>query len=169
MPRPRGRRQFTRRGSAGRTSWDQSLLTVAMVAGAAQAVVDLSSLSISNLTSPTGTILRLIGGLLFKSQDTPTQVAIAAGISVVTIDAFTAGATPDPLGDPGQDWYWWRGATLDLPASPAALGPLPSWDVDLRTSRRLREGFRLALVIDKNASTIAIDVSVAFRGLWKMP
>ncbi len=170
MARPRSTRSFQRRAPRRPTTWDATApALVNMAAAASLTVIDITAQAIANSEEQTGTIRRLIGGIRIMSDDTATRVDFAAGISVVTEDALAAGQVPDPLSDLEQDWYWWRRGILDVPASPAGLVQPPFWELDNKTARRLRAGFRLALVLEKGVSSIALDISVSMRGLWNMP
>jgi len=44
----------------------------------------------------------------------------------------------------------------------------PNWSVDIRSSRRLREGYRLALITQsENTSIVAATFAYSLRTLWR--
>ena len=86
------------------------------------------------------------------------------GVAVVTRDGI--GAPPDPIDDPEQDWYFWDHWTGDLMNSGQSNF---SRSFDIRSKRRLRQGYRLVLITQNTAQEFAHSVNFAFRTLWQMP
>jgi len=167
--RRRSRRSFTRKPRE-KTTWDQTTAGFTMVAAVAQSVIDLTPLSITSLGfagNSGGTIKRMIGDLRFETTGAgPDHVDVDIGIVVVTADALAAGAVPDPVSDFTTDWYFWKHLDQHLPSNNAESFNQGVIEWDIRTARKLRGGYRLALVIDKGASIFVLNFSFGMRGLW---
>ncbi len=167
--RPRSRRSFRRSAPRRKTTWDQTTVGFTMAAGVVQTVLDISHLTIATFVSSGGTILRMIGELKVETSGAAADhVDLDVGVAVVTVDAFLAGAVPDPNGDATYDWYYWNHLDTHLPgnAAPAMNQGAMTWDI--RTARRLRAEQRLVLIIDKSASTAILNLSLGMRGLWTL-
>jgi len=89
---------------------------------------------------------------------------MAVGIAVITEDAFTASALPDPEVDFNQDWYYWTRRQM-IPTTTETNG-MVTWDVDIRTRRKLRGGYVLAMVVQTSTQEVALDLDVSMRLLW---
>jgi len=89
---------------------------------------------------------------------------IYVGIGVVTQDALAAGAVPDPASDFHQDWLYWTRRAFKLPT---LGGPsITTWDIDIRSARRLRGGYALVMVTETLAQNTTSQLQVAMRTLW---
>ena len=153
------------RGPRVPTTWEQVLSTFNRTIVLSQTILDITQLQISSGTTTGGTIVRSIGDISISSNDAAgDQGQFTVGICVVTKDAFTAGAVPDPLTDLEHDWYYWLSKELSFDF----IGEVQHFLWDLRSARKLREGYRLVLVIDKGTTEGSIDFVVAMRNLWKL-
>jgi len=163
----------TQRGTARRpqvfsnrrpTTWAQRCDDVLLTAAASTVLIDLSHAGIVASFEDGGTCMRLILQIHASNVAVvPDNTTLAFGVLVMTTEALGAGSTPLPLTDPSQDWfYWWCGHV--------AVGDhgIKLVDVDIRSARKLRAGYRLVLVLQNAASEIATQVSVMSRTLWKM-
>jgi len=172
MPtRSRSRRSPRGRTSRRKTTWDQVTTGFIMGAGLNTVVTDITNRLIILTGYTGGTIVRMIGNIIFENSGLAQDHALFdIGVCVVTEDALTAGATPDPEGDPGQDWYYWSHKSLHGQAVDISIdsGIAMRDQFDIRTARRLREGYRLALVIHKSATSQIWNVDVGMRNLWAL-
>ena len=113
------------------------------------------------------TIKRMIANFNWSTiAETSNLENLFLGIAVVTLDAFTAGATPDPNGDFNQDWYYW---TFRSHSREVVTGgrQMQFWDIDLRSMRKLRGGYVLALVVNNgDGNSQASTLSIGMRNLW---
>ena len=82
------------------------------------------------------------------------------GICVVTKDGLAGGAVPLPLSDFEQDWYWWEAGNQRQNSESVITLP-----IDVRTSRRLRGGYRLALIGQNGVNELSTFVDVSLRTL----
>jgi len=89
---------------------------------------------------------------------------VSVGIAVVTRDAFAAGALPDPESDFHQDWLYWTRRMVDVPSTgcPQWL----EWEADIRSGRRLRGGYALAMITENPANGSATQLEANMRLLW---
>ena len=100
------------------------------------------------------------------NQDLP-QVA-AFGIYVASHEALDQTAVYDPNADEGADWYYWTSRVVGVRSD--NLQTTTSWDVDIRSQRRLRGDYVLLLVAAGNVTNgIAIDTNISMRFLWSQP
>jgi len=102
------------------------------------------------------------------SQQSPinnAQQFVSIGIAVITADAFAAGATPDPEGDFDQDWFYWtrRAAFFEQNGS-QQLWP---WDVDIRSMRVLRGGYKLVMITENPTNGSVLNLHTSMRLLWR--
>jgi len=77
---------------------------------------------------------------------------------------------PDPLGDQTQAWYYWRSQQFINVANTPQTSAL-MWEFDIRTSRRVRGGFRLAWVSESLGGAgvySGLILSVSIRTLWRL-
>ncbi len=115
------------------------------------------------------TIRRMIGHATAFIQD-PTVTAqgeliIALGIAVVTQDGLAAGAVPDPFSDFNQDWYYWTMRTLQILSTTPSVVQV-DWDFDIRSMRRLRGGYALAMMTESELDLNDFQVNISLRNLW---
>jgi len=110
MPRHRGYRRSSR-GSRAKTTWSQSSFSHPLAAAAGQFITDITAQIIVTGGEEIGTCRRLIGNLTLSPDAGAglTAYNYASGVAVVTKDALSAGAIPDPIADDEQDWYYWSG------------------------------------------------------------
>jgi len=97
-------------------------------------------------------------------SSTPQQLAV--GITLATIDALSGLVLPDPLGDLQQGWYYWdaKGHVFGNDT-----GENVEWEIDLRTSRVVRGGFRLVLISESPSSNdVNTTLFVGVRNLWEL-
>ena len=129
-------------------------------------MTDISHSMIQADTEPTGACLRLIGNFtLSPSVGIVAEVYnISVGIAVVS-QAVTS-QVPTPVGDPSQDWYYWS-VWSGILSPTSNINQTVTFDI--RTSRRLREGYRLVFVSENVIQELASDVRVRLRTLWRMP
>ena len=128
---------------------------------------DISNLHITDLSEPLGTCLRMLGNGNFHPAGTfslTEQYQFGVGVAVVTQDANFAGAVPDPLIDVLQDWYYWHAWNGLL----SEATPNYQWSFDIRTARKLREGYRLVWVSQVFAEEIGSELKVNLRTLWTL-
>jgi len=170
----RSRSRRSSRGGRGPKpvlQWENLIFKVPLAAGANLAIADLTREPMSaSLVGTAGTIIRLIlrvRHMLLSTSEVP--ITVVMGITLMTIDAFTALASPDPIGDQQQPWYWWDSLTMvrDTNAAPQT----DSRDFDIRTSRKVRSGWKLVLVSETDAGNhpSATDLDISVRALWRLP
>jgi len=163
----RGRR-FSGSGVKKRTVWDQVNLGFTMLATANQIRTEIAPEPLLTDNRGTAKLLRSIGGVsvLANGTDLGTLQATNFGITVLTRDAMDAGITPDPTSDRDQSWYYW---TKVAPAGNApAGGPPITREWDIHTQRVLRSGWTMAIIFDKLATELALDVEFWVRNLWEI-
>ncbi len=173
--RRRGRSSFGRRtGPKRKTSWQQSIFFVELPATGAIVAADLTPEPIrtggDSHRGGTATLMRGIIHFDLGSVSPNTTLEVASvGIYVASHEAILQTAFSDPNSDPQQDWYYWTSRALGmLSASDDTQGI--SWDVDLKTKRRLRAGYDLLMVLAAASSnTIALKALVTLRLLWAIP
>jgi len=167
---PNRRRSRMSRGARRPTTWEQIPNTTSLGPAAGKLLIDFSNDNIIDDESSGGTILRMIGSVRIE-HDLRAQALeeqeVAIGITVVTKDAIAAFAVPDPLStlDQNHDWYYWSSRN-------GTLGPAGSddgswvWNFDIRTSRRLRGGYRLVYIVEKDLTELGIEINTSVRNLW---
>ena len=160
------RRSFRRSGRRSKTSWLQSAFE--FLISAATGPILFSDLTpppmrdAASNTEGTATIKRLIlnGSISSESAQIQPQV-IDIGIYVLGHEAFDAPALNDPTADEGQDWYYWT----QVQALPDAFR-LEKFNADIRTSRRLRAGSKLAIVVNNPSQEAVLHMTFSSRALW---
>ncbi len=118
----------------------------------------------------TATLLRAIMHFnLNPTINSANQKSASIGIYVSSHEAQLQLAFNDPNSDPLQDWYYWTARTMDQ-----GRGSVDSvgieWDADIRSSRRLRGGYDLTMVMaafSTNVETVSLTASMRF--LWQLP
>jgi len=172
MTTRRRSRRGSRTGSSRRPMhWQQYLLGAALTDNQIS-FGDLTTDRISQLTTvpgpQTGTIRRLVGTLSINNVGVAGASQFALGISVVNMDVLnspTNTTVPLPISDTDQDWYYWMGREVDLEASNGK-----QFDFDIRSSRRLRAGFGLILVLETGVvAPTTLSLEFQARGLWTSP
>ncbi len=166
-PRRRSGSSF-RRGTRRKTTWFQSTFTHSLTTSPVQLITDISHPAIVNNNEPIGTCLRLMGNYAYTPLVGTAQADynLAVGVCIVTIDALAAAAVPDPGADVTQDWYYWdswEGGLLNAGLSTYTQR------FDIRSARRLRDGYRLIWTTDNVTQELAGDVQIRLRTLWAMP
>ena len=165
--RGRTRKSFRRAKKA--TYWNQSVFTHSPLASGSQVVTDISHQLIGTVFEPGGTGLRMILHAQFLANDTAGQANVGFGVIRVTADAAIDGSVPDPMQDFNQDWYYWWGRFGVSVTSGLVIGvgSNPTVDVDIRSARKLNEGWRLVLVTQTLVTSfVAPDIHFRVRTLW---
>jgi len=143
-----------------------------MTGPAASTVVDISHPLITEGETSGGTCKRLIGSVKLEvATATNDHILLGIGILVVTADALAAGTIPLPQSDLRQDWYFWevQAYHLENPAAGSSDRMVKVGNIDIHTARRLREGYRLVMVVEKSVTTeVAWNVQVGLRTLWTL-
>ena len=163
------RRFHSRRGrSPGRkinTTWKNYGIEFAMTAAAGPIVFsDLTPLPMRTQTDNLGsaTILRLVGSVTFTTDGNTTSnpAHAAIGIYVLSDEAFDSLAFADPLADVQQPWYYWTFTTIANTSTPQVI------PFDIRTSRRLRQGYRLMAVTNNVLNDQQTKITLSARAVW---
>ena len=166
------RRRFQPRRAVSRkkkrTVWENLQFVHSHIAAASLIFLDLTPEPMSSDLVGTAKCLRILGhhssapdaGSLLDS------FGYGIGITVMTNDAFTAGAVPDPLTDFQQSWYYWD-IQQNRVATNVGLTSRPVY-FDMRTQRVLRSGFKLALVTQTLIEDQAQFLDVTMRLLWEI-
>ena len=164
--RNRGRSRSFRRFGRGRskTSWLQSAFEFAVTAAAGPILFsDLTPPPMRDAVGSTegsATVRRLIfNGSYTPAVNEDTGIRMCLGVYVASHEAFAQVALSDPCSDEGQDWYYWTQRTV------ASVNGL-QWDVDIRTARRLRAGYKLILVVNNQLNEVASTLNLSIRSLW---
>ena len=166
--RPQGRRT-QRRAPRRKLSWENLAFEIPLTAAADSTIANLTPepMQTVHLGVGSATIHRLIGNFAFMTQEgatDSTEYVVAIGIGVVTLEAFSAGAIPDPLSDFNYPWYYWttrtfKAQTIDSPQT-------QQWDIDIRSRRRLRDGHVLMIHWETPVNDDPTRVHSALRLLW---
>ena len=133
------------------------------------AVGDMSLRTLGDVAELAGTIKRMLG-VISMIPNTTGSFQIGIGVSVITRDAAALGATavPNPLGvgtSNRQGWYYWMVNTLGIGTSDEGILK----EFDIRSARRIRAGFTLALVFESGAYTggiTTVTINWQSRNLW---
>jgi len=113
----------------------------------------------------TATIVRAIMHFTFGTIVSNTaRQQVALGIYVAGHEELAQTALNDPTADANQDWYYW---TLRSLYPLAVSSNQVQWEVDLKTMRRLRTGYKLLMVVNNPINTVASELNLAARLLWK--
>jgi len=168
-------RRSTRGRSSGRTrrvptTWEQIQTPINFPIVAVSSSFDITQQTIRLQENTGGTIIRTIGEFAFF-PDTGTalgdEAIVSLGICVVTKDALAAGALPDPSTDLEHDWYYWV-STRFAPVAGGGEDSTFRFKWDIRSSRRLREGYRLVLLAEKEVSEGTFAGLLSMRNLWQL-
>jgi len=162
------RRRFRRSGGRRkRTQWTQLSPVFPHVAAADTFLADLTPEPMASSLEGTAKILRFLAN--FTITQTAAENATneyGVGVAVLGHEAFDGLAVPDPLvGDFSQGWYY---QTERAYQRTAAGGGMLTWEVDIRTSRVLRAGYKLVMVSRSPVNPVAITVRVGIRMLWEI-
>jgi len=168
--RRRSFRGIRARGPRRRTTWVQRLSQFVMTGAASSQFIDISHPTIVAQENSGGVCLRMIGDLRFENADAAADhIVLGIGIAVVTLDAFTSGALPDPLGDLNHDWYFWRASAWHLPGVDPGQDAFTTMPIDIRSSRRLRGGYRLIVIVEKEVTTeVSWNMVFSLRSVWAL-
>ncbi len=170
--RLRSRSRFPVRSPRVPTTWEQITIPSTHGIAGGTTFIDITQQTIRLLDNTGGTIVRSIGEVAFfpgSGSASIDEAHIAVGMTVVTKDAVAAGALPDPFTDLEHDWYFWYSTHwhILLDAAQGSTNVLRvTWD--LKTSRRLREGYRLVLLIEKDVTELGFQTRTSMRNLWKL-
>jgi len=162
MAARRRSRGSSRRGTRQKVYWQQSRFIHPMLAIGNRAATDISHDKIQNGSMPGGTCLRLLIDLEMQPDETSAVADWAFGV-LVTDSIGTASA----IAEAQQDWYAWSGSprtfiSLD-PQKPDVLR------MDIRSARKLREGYRLTMNSESSTLTSAdFDMVYSIRSLWTL-
>ena len=158
------RRSFRGRGARKKTYWDQTAFVFNPGPSAFLAVRDISHVLISGGNEPGGTCLRLVGNLNYFQIAASFEVFnLSVGVGVVTNDALAVGAVPDSIVDLTHDWYWWHSWEGNL-----GFEAQHNKEFDIRFARKLREGYRLVMVLENTVQELVGKVEVRLRTLWTL-
>ena len=165
---PRARSYAPRsRGPRPRYLWtDGQLSTLTQVTAGAQAIIDLLQ-DLATATKLGLTLVRLLMRLYVQATSTGTDTEFQHGVMVVTTDAFSAGAVPDPVSD-RQNWWLHDGDFIhrDADAGPAGV----SYHYDIRTARKLPgRDHALLHTIENSHASGSLHYQVFFRILLRLP
>ena len=161
--RVRGQFRRSRRGPRPATGWTNASLEpdTTLSAGSTTIVDLLGAFTVAEKFN-IGTILRVFGEVVYRSQTVNANILGRFGLAIVSDDALAAGALPDPLGDDKFGWYWnavmlWDDTELKYRSSP----------VNVVTKRKLiGDASTLALVLEGDA-TVTMDFGFGLRILYQ--
>ena len=168
MPGKRGSRGgYARRrsGPRTRTEWTSTSLDEQNIAIGAQDVTDLlGGLTVSD-KQRVGTVLRIVGDFIYHNTTLNAQTFGRWGIHVVTDDAMTAGALPDPSGDFRGAWMWNSHFYIDR----SVAGDSVHERFDIRSKRIIPSLSTLAWILEiGSAANGAMDYSWTARLLYSV-
>ncbi len=164
------RRGFTPRQRT-KVSWENLFFAIAHPVAATLSLSDLTPepMQTVHVGVGTATLRRMIGHATWAVED-PTLTEgiddIAVGIGVVSQDGFAAGAVPDPLTDFNQDWLYWTIRTCNVPTTDGGGLLQVDWDWDIRSMRRLRGGYALAMMTESGGDNNIHTLNITLRMLW---
>jgi len=174
MPRRTYRSAGRRSGTRPRTTWNQTRSNFVFTGAAGSVFLDLSHPTITSGENSGGSCIRVIGDVRFENAGAnPDHINVGVAIMVVTEDALGAGVIPSPFTDLRQDFYFWRATAFHLDQAGGAQSSVDAYvelaKIDLRTSRRLREGYRLVMGVEKDAtSEVSWNFTTSLRTLWRL-
>ncbi len=163
-----------------KTTWAGSANVVGVTNIPAATKVLQQRLTSSQLfaAGPVSTIVRTRGIMSVKMPagvQTDVEVHGAAGIGVVSAQAFAAGAAaiPFPFENAEWDgWLWHQYFAISSEASsgaPAAVWLTPrEYEIDSKAMRKLRDDKNVVVTMVENESAQAVDVGIWFRQLLKL-
>jgi len=165
--RSRGRTQSRRK-----VSWENLAFDLTLLASGAIVVADLTPEPIQTITGDVGTATLMRGLLHFdiaSNSDASVQETAAFGFYILSHEGFDQTAFSDPNADFFQDWWYWTSRALRLQSLSDNQAGM-SWDADIRSKRRLRGGYKFAMVAAGNAlNNNTILAHVSMRLLWALP
>ena len=157
------------RGRAQPTKWENIITNHVHVVAASQVFTQMTPAPLLVTGSGTAVLKRMImhvdinpaAGVGIGEID-----SVGMGMTVVTQEAFEVIAQlPDPLSDFEHSWYWWAQRFIPV-QEPSAMHT--EFDVDIRTMRKLRNGYGLALISETPLNPSALTVSFSARMLWSV-
>ena len=166
--RNRGRGSPRRsRGRRKRTQWSQQNILFTQVATAGISFADLTLEPMATSEEGVAKILRLIANFTLSAVATTVAAQRAAlGIYVASHEAFLQLAFASPFsGDETTGWYYWTSRVL---LHAAAANSPDQWEVDIRTQRLLRGGYKLIGVVENPAQTLVLSLDMDVRTLWEV-
>ena len=159
-----------RRGSARpRTTWEQHALVFTLPPTGVLQFTDLTPTPLKSGDPRHGTAVLVRAIMSFKAvQQTastlPQEFAFAAYVQTQAATTALQIMAPIAAVNDLQDWYYWTARSTFREGD---VNTLESWEVDLRTKRRLRHGYGLVLVGEASASNLeSISVTIGLRLLW---
>ena len=162
---------FRRRAPRQPTTWFNKRINFVQTGAAQSTLTDISHPTISAFSNSGGICKRLIGAITWENASAnDDHFDLGVAIAVVTEDALTGSEVPTPLdfSDQDQGFYFWATRSIHLETSSVdAAGSQLTIPIDIRTSRRLRGGYRLVLVAEKGVTVeVSLNVSISLRSLW---
>jgi len=156
-PRSRGRRE--------KTTWENVNFEILRTAAAGVSVADITPVFIqTNAFQTPSKIIRSLMSFDFDVDSSIGEVqSISVGILVVNHESLTGDGIPDVINDFQQDFYFWKTFSL-RPVSNEGLHQ--HFEVDIRTSRRLRGGYGLLFIAQNPVQERATTLDVSMRNLW---
>jgi len=171
--------QRTNRRSTGRrpraprrvTIWENLAFSTVFAIGGNQDIADLTPEPMATSLVGTATLVRMVAQWSITipvAVISPTPNFHSVGIAVVTADAFTAAALPDPESDFQQSWYYWNRWMVRINAAVTSTVEA-HFPVDIRTARRLRSGYKLVMINETPVTnTLSLQLAISMRLLWQV-
>jgi len=149
-------------------TWEQTALTFNLGTAGVVLFADLTPPPLDNSEDFHGTAVLQRSIITFQStqQDSVSNASqsYAIGMYVSTRAAILTPTVLAPLSNAGQDWLYWTGRSTYREAD---HNKGESWEIDLRSKRRLRGGYGLIMVIEPlAANTSIVTITVGARLLW---
>jgi len=138
-----------------------------VVAADAQAVVEVIDQIVDDVAD--STIMRILGRLSIRTGAVDLRLFYRAGLMVVTDDALTAAAVPEPWIDPAS--FMWEDAGTHLMSNRNDGTQILKLDIDVRVKRRMPQvSNSLAFIIDNLAgSGTTLDFNLNLKVLLRLP
>ena len=162
----RSRRSFGR-GTRRRTSWFHDASdTISLAAGAQGVFAMFANLAVADRIG--ATVVRMLLRWDVRVATGIADAFVDMGITIVTNDALTALAMPDPGSQDREGWYFWDGRNYIINTLGLSYG---TNEADIRSARKIGGQDRaMVWVIDNSTlSDTTVLVSVSFRALLMLP
>ena len=168
--RRRSQRSFRARGPRRRTVWDNTITDPSSVPFGASSAVEITSgfRSVGGGAGRAGvTILRMIGSLYVRVETLAVDTELVVGFGMVDEDAGNALALPDPSGDEGFSWLWWKRLVLYNASGAEQMTEVP---IDVKSRRRFRSELeRMYFMIDNDDPQHNVTFALGLRVLYALP
>lgn len=167
------RRSPRRRGGSvrQRVTWQNDPLSFTLGSTGTPVFFDLTPEPLKGGDPRHGTAvcMRLIMSAELNSISAVTDVpqAMGLGIYVLTQEAIQQTSVLGPLDANSdiQDWYYWTARSTFRESS--TIADHTTWEVDLKSKRRLRGGYGMVIVAAADTSnTVSLLLNVGIRTLW---